>query len=175
MKRLLESIMLFLEQLGSGVWLGALAMFGVAVAATLFREQPNITLAGMLNAKILAKLNVLEAGCAVLMSISAVYFLVQPESRTWIRFVKAAMLAMMLVLLIYYGKVISDRMEELRAVIVDFDAMEASKQPLRDEFGGLHKLYTRLVSANLFLLLAYTALSVAERYTIFSADEKALS
>src|SRR5918996_873694 len=72
-KRIVNTLVLFLENVGAAIWVGALVTFGFAVAGTIFHEAPSITVAGNLNAKILAQLNRLEFSAAALMAIAAVY------------------------------------------------------------------------------------------------------
>ncbi len=163
-KQLTNSIFYFLENLGAGVWIGSIAMFGIAVAGVIFREAGSINLAGSLNGKILARLNIIETASSVLMSIAAVYFLLQSEERDTLRVIKTALLVVMIVLLIVYGKFLTDRLEQLRVVeIVDFDNFNTAKQAFRDEFNQLHKLYTQLTSANLFMALGFLALSAFQK------------
>lgn len=159
-KHVLNGIFTFLEYFGNALWVGAIVMFAFAVAGTVFREAGSINLAGHLNGKILARLNLLETAGAVLMSIAAVYFLLQPESRDTVRIVKTVLLGVMIVLLVSYGKFITEQLEYLRVVeIKDFDNFDTGKQLFRDEFNRLHKLYTTLSSTNLLLGLAFMGLS----------------
>lgn len=159
-----RSIFLFIEQLGVAIWIGAIAAFAFAVAGTVFKEAGSVNLAGHLNGKILARLNWLEAIASALMGVSAVYFLLQADERTMARLVKVAILLAMIALLVVYGKFVTDRLEFLRVVeIKDFDNFDPSKQAFRDEFNSLHKTYTRLVSLNLLLGLAFMGISAFER------------
>ncbi|MCS7013165.1 MAG: hypothetical protein RMI34_00105 [Chloroherpetonaceae bacterium] len=159
-KPVLNGLFTFLESLGNALWVGAIVMFAFAVAGTVFREAGSINLAGHLNGKILARLNLLEAAGAVLMSVAAIYFLSQAESRNTVRIIKTVLLGVMIVLLIGYGKFLTEQMEHLRLVeIKDFDNFDPAKQPLRDEFNRLHKLYTTLVSVNLLFGLSFMGLS----------------
>jgi hypothetical protein len=65
---------------------------------------------------------------------------------------------------LYYGVGIMNRMEHLRAVeIKNFDQIDESARAARDEFDRLHKRYTRLAQANLFLGLGFLVLSAMER------------
>jgi hypothetical protein len=163
-KRISNSIFSFLENLGAGVWIGAIAMFGVAVASVIFREAGSINLAGNLNGKILARLNLLETIASVLMSIAAVYFLLQSEERDTMRWVKTGLLLVMICLLVGYGKFLTERLEHLRLIeIVDFDNFDASKQIFRDEFNKLHKLYTQMTGVNLFMALGFMAISAFQK------------
>lgn len=165
-KSIAHSIFLFIEQLGIAVWIGAIVMFAFAVAGTIFKEAGSINLAGHLNGKVLAKLNLLEATASALLSVSAIYFLLQSNERTTARLIKTAILLVMIGLLVVYGKFVTDRLEFLRVVeIKDFDNFDISKQPFRDEFNSLHKTYTRLVSLNLLLGLVFMGISVFERKT----------
>lgn len=159
-----RSIFLFIEQLGVALWIGAIVAFAFAVAGTVFKEAGSVNLAGHLNGKILARLNALEAIASALMSVSAVYFLLQADERATTRFVKVAILLAMIALLVVYGKFLTERLEFLRVeAIKDFDNFDPAKQAFRDEFNSLHKIYTRLMSANLLLGLAFVAISAFER------------
>ncbi len=163
-KSIAHSIFYFIEQLGIAVWIGAIVMFAFAVAGTIFKEAGSINLAGHLNGKVLAKLNMLEATASALLTISAIYFLLQSDERTTARLIKTAILLVMIALLVVYGKVVTDRLEFLRVVeIKDFDNFDVSKQAFRDEFNSLHKTYTRLVSVNLLLGLVFMGISAFER------------
>ncbi|MFQ3597911.1 MAG: DUF4149 domain-containing protein [Chloroherpetonaceae bacterium] len=163
-KSIAHSAFLFIEQLGIALWIGAIVMFAFAVAGTVFKEAGSINLAGHLNGKILAKLNLLEATASALLTVSAIYFLLQSDERTTARLIKTAILLVMIGLLVVYGKVVTDRLEFLRVVeIKDFDNFDVSKQAFRDEFNALHKTYTRLVSVNLLLGLVFMGISAFER------------
>lgn len=163
-KPIANAFFAFLEQLGNSIWVGAIVMFAIAVAGTVFREAGSINLAGHLNGKILARLNIIETAGALLMSISAAYFLVNPETRDRARMIKTALLGLMILLLIGYGKFITEQLEYLRLVeIKDFDNFDSSKQAFRDEFNRLHKLYTTLTSLNLVMGIAFMAISAFSR------------
>lgn len=164
MKRFLDSVFLFLENLGAGVWIGALVGFGFAVAGTVFREIPTINLAGGVNAAVLLKLNRLEFIAAACMAVSAIYFLLRSEWWSMLRFVKTVLVVGMVLTLIYYALVVGDRLEYLRTVeIQDFDNFDTTKQIFRDEFTQLHQRYTQLVKANLGMGVGYLLLSAFER------------
>ena len=164
MKRFLDSVFLFLENLGAGVWIGALVGFGFAVAGTVFREIPTINLAGSVNAAVLSKLNRLEFIAAACMAVSAIYFLLRSEWWSMLRFVKTVLVVSMVLTLIYYALVVGDRLEYLRTVeIQDFDNFDTTKQTFRDEFTQLHQSYTQLVKANLGMGVGYLLLSAFER------------
>src|SRR5919197_3631150 len=102
-KRSVDTFFLFLETVGAAVWVGALVAFGFAVAGPLFRVLPSITLAGSVNAHMLHRLNLMEAVAAALMTISALYFLLQPAERTPIRLSKTVLLLLMGIALFCYG------------------------------------------------------------------------
>lgn len=163
-KRTLHMLVFFVENLGAGVWIGALAGFGFAVAGSVFQEAPSITVAGNINAVILAKLNRLEGMAAACMGFGAVYFVLHPAERTWLRVGKAALWLLMLAGLLMYAGPIADRLEYLRTVeIQDFDNFDPARQVFRDEFARLHARYTQLVSVNLLLGLGFVFLSACER------------
>ena len=164
MKKFFDRVFVFVETLAAGVWVGALAGFGFAVAGTVFQELPTINLAGNVNAAVLEKLNRLEFIAAACLAVSAIYFLLRSDWWTAVRFVKTVLVVTMVVTLVYYALVVGDRLEYLRTVeIQDFDNFDVTKQIFRDEFTQLHHRYTQLVKANLGLGVLYLLLSAFER------------
>ena len=164
MKQFFDRIFVFVETLAAGVWIGALAGFGFAVAGTVFQELPTINLAGNVNAAVLTKLNRLEFIAAACLVVSAIYFLLRSDWWTAVRLVKTLLVIVMVVTLIYYALVVGDRLEYLRTVeIQDFDNFDVTKQIFRDEFTRLHQRYTQLVTANLGMGGLYLLLSAFER------------
>ncbi len=164
MKRLVNSFFFFLENLGAGVWIGALATFGFAVAAPVFRGLPSVTLAGTLTAQVLHRINLIEMSCASFMVLAALVFLAQREQRSRLRITKTVVAGLMVAVFSYYGTTLMKRMEYLRTVeIQSFDTFDESKRTARDEFDRLHKLYTRLASTNVWLGLGFLLLSGFER------------
>jgi hypothetical protein len=163
-KRVTNGIFFFLENLGAGVWVGALATFGLAVAAPVFRNLPNVTQAGSITALILHRINLIETASATLMAMAALVFLLQKEQRTPIRLLKTALVVLMTMTFLYYGMMIMERMEHLRTVeIRDFDQFSEATRVFRDEFDRLHKLYTQLAKANLFMGIGFLVLSAFEK------------
>ena len=164
MKRFVNPFFFFLENLGAGVWLGALATFGFAVARPVFRGLPSVTLAGTLTAEVLHRINIMETICASLMALAAVVFLAQRAQRTPLRLLKTVVMVLMVAIFAYYGTTLMTRMEHLRTVeIQTFDTFDESKRAARDEFDRLHKRYTRLASINVWLGLGFLFLSGFER------------
>lgn len=164
-KRLVNALLFFLENLGAGVWVGALVTFGLAVASVIF-YLPDLsrTQAGHITATVLHRINLLETASATLMAIAALGFLLQKDQRTPVRLAKTAVVVLMTMTLLYYGMMIMDRMEHLRTVeIRDFDHISETTRAARDEFDRLHKLYTKLAQANLFLGLGFVFLSAIEK------------
>jgi hypothetical protein len=163
-KRMLNVLFFFLENLGAGVWVGALLTFGLAVAAPVFRGLPSVTQAGSITAHVLHRINVIEAGAAALMIVAALVFLLQKDQRTPLRMGKTILALLMVATLCYYGVAIMERMEQLRTVeIRDFDQLTEATRTAREEFDRLHKLYTQLARANLFLGLGFLLLSAFEK------------
>ena len=164
MKRVVNSLFLFLETLSAGVWVGALLTFGVAVATPVFRGLPSVTQAGSITAQVLHRINGIEASAAALMAVAALVFLVQADQRTPIRLGKTVLVVLMVVAFVYYGTVLMERLEHLRTVdIRDFDHFDETTRALRDEFDQLHKRYTRLAKANLWMGVGFLLLSALER------------
>jgi hypothetical protein len=101
-------------------------------------------------------MNILEWVCGILALLSSLILLMvnwSGEIRT-MRIVETALIVVMLGILLFYSTKISGRMEELRAVIKDFDHPQQSAEYVRakSEFDGLHKQYSTLVSVNLILI-----------------------
>jgi len=163
-KHLVNAVGFFLENLGAGIWIGALITFGFAVAIPVFRGLPSITLAGEVTAQVLHRINLLESLAAGLMAIAALIFLAQRDQRTAVRLTKTLVMGLMVAAFLYYGTVLMNRMEHLRTVeIQNFDQFTESTRAVRDEFDVLHKRYTRLAGANIFLGLAFLLLSGFEK------------
>lgn len=163
-KRFVNVVFFFLENLGAGIWVGALATFGLAVAAPMFRNLPSLTQAGNITALVLHRINVMETTAATLMAVAALVFLVQKDQRTPVRLAKTTLVVLMTMMLVYYGMMIMDRMEYLRLVeIRDFDQFSEATRVFRDEFDRLHKLYTLLAKANLFMGVGFLLLSACEK------------
>ena len=164
MNRFVNAFFFFLENLGAGVWVGALATFGFAVAAPVFRGLPSVTLAGTLTAQVLHRINLMEMICASFLVLAALVFLAQREQRSRLRIAKTVVVGLMVAVFSYYGTTLMKRMEYLRTVeIQTFDTFDESKRAARDEFDRLHKLYTRLAGANVWLGLGFLLLSGFER------------
>src|SRR5262245_59610491 len=100
---LLNSACSFLELLGAGVWVGALATFGYAVAAPVFRNLQRVTQAGHITALVLHRINFMEAVAAGMMVIAAAVFLAQKDHRTPLRIAKSVIAGLMTVTFLYYG------------------------------------------------------------------------
>lgn len=163
-KRIINALFFFLENLGAGVWVGALATFGLAVAAPVFRNLPSLTQAGGITALILHRINLIETAGATLMALSALVFLLQKDQRTPLRLLKTIVVVLMTMTFVYYGMMIMDRLEHLRTVeIRDFDQLTEATRMFRDEFDRLHKLYTQLAKANLFMGVGFLLLSAFEK------------
>lgn len=157
---MLNPIFHLLENLGAGLWIGSIAMLAFGVAGTIFREIPSINVAGSLNGKILRKFNKLETVGAVMMAVSTGYFWVTLPEINAALVVRTFLLVCMIAFLVVYAKLITDKMEHLRTVeIKDFDNFDSVKQPFRDEFNRLHKIYTKLVSFNLLMGVVFMALA----------------
>lgn len=163
-KRLLNAFFFFLENLGAGIWVGALLTFGVAVALPVFRGLPSLTQAGAITAHILHRINLIETSAATLMAVAALVFLFQRDQRTPLRLGKTALVVLMTVIFLYYGMILMNRLEHLRRVeIRNFDEFSETTRVFREEFDGLHNLYTQLAKANLVLGLGFLLLSAFEK------------
>jgi hypothetical protein len=131
-------------------------MLGIAVAGPIFQQSPSKTLAGSINQVILHRMNILEwicGGLALISSLVLLYVNRAGEFRT-MRTVETALICVMLFFLWLYSSKISGRMEELRAVIKDFDHPLQTNAYIqaKSEFDELHKRYSMLVSVNLVLI-----------------------
>jgi hypothetical protein len=153
-----------LRSLTLGVWLGSLIMLGAAVAAPVFQQSPSKTLSGQINSVILSRMNMLEAVCgwlALIAALSLLLLLWTAPGRGW-RVLEVCSTVVMLAVLWSYSSKISSRMEVLRSEIKDFDHPQTTNEYVtaKAEFDSLHKTYTRLVGANMILLVASFAVSL---------------
>lgn len=153
-----------LKSLALGVWLGALIMLAVAVAAPLFQNLPSRTLAGNVNQIILSRMNTIEWVCLGIAVVSTIGLLVMDWSAgpRRQRIIELVMLVVMAVVLWYYSSNITDRMTALRAQIKDFDNPRETTEYVesRQEFDGLHKSYTRMVGINMLLIIGSFVVTV---------------
>ena len=153
-----------LKTLSLGIWLGALIMLGYAVAGPIFQQSPSKTLAGAINGVILGRMNNLEWICAGLALVSSLILLVMDwgGNSKMLRVSESVLILVMMGILWSYSGKISGRMAELRGVIQDFDNPKQTTEYVvaKDEFDSLHHTYTRLVSANMLLLLGTFVLSM---------------
>src|SRR5262249_24833778 len=163
-QRIVNVLFFFLENLGAGIWVGALATFGLAVAAPVFRGLPSLTQAGSITATILHRINLIETSAATMMAVASLVFLLPKEQRTPVRLAKSAVVVLMTMTFLYYGLMVMNRLEQLRMVeIRDFDQLTEATRTARDEFDRLHKLYTQLAKVNLFMGIGFLLLSAFEK------------
>jgi len=146
-----------LKSLALGAWIGALIMFGIAVAGPVFRESPSKTIAGNINGIILSRMNTIEWICGGLALASAIILLIMHwQDATKIkRLIETSLIALALLVLSYYSLSITSRINDLRATIKDFDHPQQTTEYLaaKEEFDVLHKRYTKVVQVNLFIIL----------------------
>jgi hypothetical protein len=136
--------------LGLGVWLGAIAFFGMGVAAPVFKFLPSKDLAGMLNGIILQYLNLLEVIAWIVLMLGLL--LTNLRIRTWFARVPIVLAGILLAITLWYAQGISPRMNTLKSAITSFDTPQPQDMQAIAEFRGLHIVYSRLVGANLGLL-----------------------
>ncbi|MBS1903271.1 MAG: DUF4149 domain-containing protein [Bacteroidetes bacterium] len=157
-------ILSILKSLSLGVWLGSLLMLGIAVAAPIFQELPSRTLAGHVNGIILSRMNLIEWVCGTLALVTSIVLLMvnwNGEFRM-LRIAETAVLFVTVTLLWIYSTRITSRMDELKQTIGDFDhpREEVTYVQAKAEFDDLHKLYTKLVGANMILITSAFVLSI---------------
>ncbi len=153
-----------LKTLSLGIWIGALLMLAIAVAGPIFQLSPSKTLAGAINGVILGRMNGIEwvcAGIALVMS-AILLWMNWGEEGNALRLTESILIVVMMGLLWIYSSKISGRMEELRLTIQDFDHPKQTTEYVTamTEFDSLHHTYTKLVSANMILLLGTFVLSM---------------
>ncbi len=157
-------ILSILKSLSLGVWLGSLLMLGIAVAAPIFQELPSKTLAGHVNGIILSRMNLIEWVCATLALVTSIILLAANWNGEFrmLRIAETVVLFITVTLLWIYSTRITTRMDELKQTIGDFDhpREDVAYVQAKSEFDDLHKLYTKLVSANMILITSAFVLSV---------------
>lgn len=152
------------KSLALGIWIGSLLMLGIAVAGPIFRESPSKTLAGNINGIILSRMNTIEWICGALALVSAIALVVmhwQDAGRVR-RMIECGLIVLAMLFLSIYSLRITNRMNELRASIKDFDHPQQTTEYIqgKEEFDNLHHTYTKIVGINMFVLLASFTLSV---------------
>lgn len=143
---------------GMIVWLGSLIFFGIGVAMIIFKVLPTKDLAGMLNAAILHRLNMLELLGATLIGISIVLLWQRSTKQEIMRSV--GILILMMVFWCGYALILTSEMNTLRSQINSFDAPSVASLPLVQQFRSLHVWYSRLVSGNILFGMILFVLQV---------------
>lgn len=156
-------ILSIVKSLMLGVWLGSLLMLGAAVAAPIFQELQNKTLAGHINGIILSRMNMIEWVCGSTAFVASLILLILNWNGEYrmIRLIETVILFVTLTLLWFYSVRITSRMTELRTTIGDFDnpPQTESVMTAKSEFDSLHKTYTMLVGINMMLITSAFILS----------------
>ena len=151
----------FLHLLGISIWIGSIIFFSFGVAGTVFKNITSKTEAGKLNGIFLKKLNKVEQISVTLLALTFGVYLTNAEYRTDNLFLRLITFWIMLIIYLVYSTHITKKTEQLRDKIVDFDNLEST--PERIEFNKYHKMYVKLLSANLllgFVLLFLTGISL---------------
>lgn len=150
----------FLHLLGISIWIGSIIFFSFGVAGTVFKNITSKTEAGKLNGIFLKKLNKVERVSVSLLAITfGIYSIAEYKMDNL--FLRLITFIIMLVIYLVYSNHITTKTEQLRDKIVDFDNLEST--PERIEFNKYHKMYVKLLSANLllgFVLLFLTGMSL---------------
>jgi hypothetical protein len=157
-------ILSILKSLSLGVWLGSLLMLGIAVAAPVFQQLPSKTMAGNLNAIILARMNMIEWICGTVAFLSSICLLAMNwngEFRT-LRIIETCLIFLTVTMLWFYSSRLTGRMAELRSTIQDFDHPRETTEYVeaKKEFDDLHKSYTMFVGINMILITSTFVLSI---------------
>lgn len=156
--------------LGLSLWLGSLIMFGFGVAPTSFAIakswdltgiNPDLpqqivnykTIGGALTSNVLLRMNQIEVVALSLISIAFLLAWMPSHSRNQYLLVQTFVAAAMAIVFLIYTEKIGARMFEIQNTIpIDYSIVEKSMQiPEHLEFNKLHKIYSRLVSLNVFL------------------------
>lgn len=147
---ILTNIMKFLEILGISIWTGSIIFFSFGVAGTIFKNLSSKTEAGKLNGIILKKLNKVEHLAIKILLFCFIFFGFTSENHDKIFYLKAFVFLIMSFLTFFYSLKITTKTELLKEKIGNFDNPE-NTSPERQEFNRYHKMYVKMLSANLFL------------------------
>jgi hypothetical protein len=142
------------------LWVGGLAALAVS-APVLFRQAAlTRAQAGQAFGAMLRAFGYVEMACAAILLVSAIVLHVGAPGENWVKAVRLALLAVMILLLVAYGFGIHPAIHEERARIANFDALP-EHDPAKAKFDRLHRWSTRLVGANLLVGLALLLFSAA--------------
>jgi len=123
--------------LGLSLWVGGLAALAVS-APTVFRNAPSRESAGLIFGSMLRSFSRVEIACALLAAAGLVLTWNRPPSTVdWIR---AGLLALMIVILVGLQAWIVPTMEGLRSQMGDSEAARGRFQSLHRISEGLYKL-----------------------------------
>lgn len=140
---------------GIVVWLGALLMFGYGVAPVLFKLLPSRDLAGLVNTEILLRLQTLEHLAAVLIIVGVLMFSYQSRAVVRIRWITFSLVLVLSLagMLFWYAHIITPFMRDIQQSISSFDRPALLDEPLIAVFRSSHQLYSRLVIAQMIVLI----------------------
>ncbi len=146
-----HSILVSLELIGLGLWIGGMLTIGALVAPIVFNRVTPVELSGEVMSLVFRRFNGgLVYGCIVLVVIGYLGKLALNPARPRSRWIEGGLIALMVAAGIYIGAVLGPRLQELR----QFRLSDPSNGPAVVQFDKAHKASERLFTINLLLGLA---------------------
>lgn len=141
------------------VWLGGMVALGAVVAPTIFQTlqtlspQDGRAFAGESFKAMLVRFHYVAYACGGVLLLSLVGMgLLGPRPRGYA--VRAALVAVMLVVALYSGFVVLAEIDGIQRLVGTLPSRLPEQDPRRLRFDELHRLATRLMQANIVLALA---------------------
>jgi len=153
----------YLYVLALVLWLGGMAIAGLVVAPTTFGvlegwdPSTGRVLAGQVFGAVLQRIHLIGYAAAVVMFV-VLTILRMLGPRPMHYGIRVGLLAIMLSLMLYSGRVLAPRIDQLQEQVSGPISQLPADDPRRIEFDDLHNLSTRLVAATLIgglVLLAW--------------------
>ena len=148
--------------LALAVWLGGMAILGAVVAPTIFQTlqtadpEGGRALAGLAFGAMLARFHYVAYGCGALLLVMLIIMaLLGPRPKAFA--VRCGLVAAMLVVSVYSGKVVLGEIEAIQREVGGLPSHLPAGDLRRIRFDELHQLSTRLMMVNLLggLVLLY--------------------
>ena len=155
-------LLALLHLLALGVAIGAVLLFGVAIAGQVFDIHlvPSRTLSGALNSAILERLMMVLVVCAVIAVATIVPArFAKPRRAGSVAVVATTLFALLVVYLAFW---LFPEVDRMRIAIGSFDTILTEKEPLHLRFSELHGRFSLFV--RIAWVLALVAFGVSARH-----------
>ncbi|MBI3316889.1 MAG: DUF4149 domain-containing protein [Candidatus Omnitrophica bacterium] len=149
----------WVHYLALSLWIGGIVFLACVAAPSIHHSMASRAIAGEIVSKILARLNLIELGCCVILvltSFSSYPFIQGYHSMIWNLSLAFLFMGAVTAFCTFY---LSPRMQSLKQKIPTLDTL-SSTHAGKMEFDRLHRMYVKLMSLNLVLGMGALYLSV---------------